>query len=73
MRVIGKALPGGATGYSIGHGRSFHVVPNGDWVCLFSYANSSAFPVGSMRRKVSENGRARCIAFIQQMIDALDA
>ena len=71
MRVIGKALPGGATEYAIGHGRSFHVVPQGEWVCLFSYADSGVLPVWSMRRKAMQNGRARCIAFIQQMIDAL--
>lgn len=68
MQVMGKALPDGATEYAIGHGRSFHIVPQGEWVCLFSYVGSCTLPVWSMRRKVSDNGRARCLAFIEQTI-----
>lgn len=68
MRVIGKALRGGATEYDIGHRRSFRIVPHGEWVCLFAYVGDCISPVWSMRRKAAQNGRARCLAFIEQTI-----
>lgn len=68
MRVTGKALQGGATEYEIGHGRSFRIVPQGEWVCLFAYVGDCILPVWSMRRKAAQNGRARCLAFIEQTI-----
>ncbi len=71
MRVIGRALRDGATEYNIGHGRSFRIVPSGEWVCLFSYVGDCTLPVWSMRRKAADRGRAKCLAFVQQTIDAL--
>lgn len=68
MRVIARALPAGAAEYDIGHGRSFHVVPVRDWVFLFAYVGDCTLPVWSMRRPKADNGRARCIAFIEQTI-----
>lgn len=70
MRVIAKTLPGGGTEYCIGHNRAFHIIPNGEWLHLFSYVGNCTLPVWSMRRR-GPKARTKCIAFVQDMIDGL--